>query len=482
MIAGTRSETTRGFRCAWRVAGQSFSCALKGAALAGAVALGMAVAPGAGAQTLADAFAAAYENSNLLEQRRALLRAADEDVSRESAALLPVVNFVSQANISGPERNHADSHWSGSIALSMDLTVFDNGVTRLAQEVAKETVLGLRAALLQVEQQVLLDAVQAYMEMIRATQFVSLRENNVELITEELRAAEDRFEVGEATRTNVSIAEARLSAARGNLAAAEGDLAVARETYRSVVGSYPGELEWPASPPVTANSEDNAKRIAVRTHPWIKEAQRSVNAAEVTVRRARAALGLTVTTGLNLSMNDQSVHGYSANLRASLPVFRGGWDATLRQAEARRDAARADLLQSVVNVELGVGTAWSRLQVSAARTEASAQQVTASQLAYDGAREEARFGSRTTLDVLNAEQELLDARSSHISAQIEQYVSQYSLLSAMGMLTVEDLELGIVTYDPADYYGVVNSGHNPLVGQSERGRQLDRVLKALDRE
>ena len=122
------------------------------------------------------------------------------------------------------------------------------------------------------------------------------------------------------------------------------------------------------------------------------------------------------------------------------------------------------------------------LQVAAARTEASMLQVTASQLAYDGTREEARFGSRTTLDVLDAEQELLDARSNQIGAEVEQYLSRYSLLSAMGVLTVEDLQLGIVTYDPVDHYNLANSGAFSVKARSERGRDLDRVLRALDRE
>jgi len=459
-----------------------FRRGLKAWLLSGAIASGAVLVQDASAETLAETLVAAYENSNLLEQRRALLRAADEDVAQAYATLLPVVNFVTQANTSGPERNNDDRHWSGSLALSMDLTVFDNGVTGFAAEAAKETVLGLRAALIGIEQQVLLDAVRAYMEVIRATQSVALRENNVELITEELRAARDRFDVGEATRTDVSIAEARLSAARGNLAAAEGDLAVAHETYKAIVGQRPNDLEWPVPVPATADSEEDAKSVAVRTHPRIKEAQRSVNAAEANVRRAHAARGFNVTTGLNLSIDDQSDHSYGAGLRATLPLYRGGLKSALRQMEARRNAARAALLQSVIDVELGVGTAWAMLRVSAARTEASMRQVTASRLAYEGVREEARFGSRTTLDVLDAEQELLDARSILIGSEVEQYLSRYSLLSAMGVLTAEDLGLGVVTYDPADHYNLANSGPRPFGSRSGRGRDLDRVLRALNRQ
>ncbi len=460
------------------VSDRRFTRSLRGLIFAGVV-----FAPNVHAESLTEALAAAYGNSNLLEQRRALLRAADEDVAQAYATLQPVVNFVSQANTFGPEENKGSGeHWSGSLAVSAELTLFDNGVTRLAAAAAKETVLGLRAALIQVEQQTLLDTVRAYMEVIRATQFVSLGNNNVQLITEELRAARDRFDVGEVTRTDVSIVEARLSAARGNLVAAEGDLMIARETYRSIVGNYPDDLEFPDSPPSTASTEDVAKGVAVRGHPRIEEARRDVSAAEAIRRRAEAAFGLNVTTGVEISINDRSEHGYGANLRASLPLYRGSYSSALRQLDARREAARANLLQSVVDVELGVGTAWARLQVSIARTDASQRQITASELAYEGTREEARFGSRTTLDVLNAEQELLEARSNLISAEVDQYVSRYSLLHAMGVLTVKDLELGVVTYDPADYYNSTNSRRDPGEFKSERGRDLDRVLEALGRK
>ena len=145
---------------------------------------------------------------------------------------------------------------------------------------------------------------------------------------------------------------------------------------------------------------------------------------------------------------------------------------------ARRDAARSGLLQSVVDVKLGVGSAWANMAVAAARTEASRRQVRASQMAYNGVREEAKLGSRTTLDVLNAEQELLDARTALITAETQQYVSVYTLLSAMGLLTSQHLNLGILTYDPADYYKFATT-QDPMRVTSKRGENLDRVLRFL---
>lgn len=439
-------------------------------------------APSARAESLSDALIAAYKNSNLLSQQRALLRAADEDVVQAAAALKPVVNFIAQSSFSSPAGGQTpSSNWSHALSLDADLTLYDNGVSRYSKDAAKETVLGLRSGLQQIEQRVLLDTVVAYMEMIRAAQSVSLGQNNVRLITQELRAARDRFEVGEVTRTDVSIAEARLAASRGNLAAAQGDLEIAREDYKAKVGNYPGNLRWPTTPKIKARTENEAKAFAVRYHPSVDEAQRNVNAAEANVLRAKAAIGPTVTAGATYTVREglSESDGFSANVRATVPIYRGGTLKSLtRQAVARRDASRAGLLQTVVDVKFSVGQSWASLAVAAARTEASRRQVRASQVAYNGIREEAKFGSRTTLDVLNSEQELLDARSNLITAEVQQYVSLYSLLASMGLLTAEHLNLGIVTYDPADYYNYATT-QDPMHKISKQGAALDRLLKRI---
>ncbi|MCG6903452.1 MAG: TolC family outer membrane protein [Rhodobacter sp.] len=450
-----------------------------------AFAVAVFTSTGAVAETLTDAFVSAYKTSNLLVQNRALLRAADEDVVQSRAALLPVIGFVTQASFRSPATGSFGvkiDNWSGAMALNLSLTLYDNGVTRYSTDAAKETVLGLRAALLQVEQQVLFSTVQSYMEMIRAAQAVSLGQNNVRLITQELRAARDRFEVGEVTRTDVAIAEARLAAARGNLAANLGDLEVARESYKAVVGRYPGNLRWPSSPPMTARSEDAVKAIAVRNHPSLEEAQRQVNVSEANVLRARAAMGPNVTTSLRGQVDDSFDKDFSANLTLNVPIYQGGARrSVLYQAIARRDAARSNLLQAVVQIKQNAGVAWSNLSVAVAQTEASRRQVRASQVAYNGVREEATLGSRTTLDVLNAEQELLDARSTLIAAEVQQYVSVYALLASMGLLTAEHLNLGVVIYDPAEYYRFTTT-RDPLRVLSPQGKRLDGVLRALRRD
>lgn len=450
----------------------------------GALALALAAsAQATRAESLTDALIAAYKHSNLLEQQRALLRAADEDVVQARAGLLPVVNFLGNVTYTDDSEftgTPTFEFWTAFVALNAELTVYDNGVTKYATDAAKETVLGLRGALLQVEQDVLLGAVVAYMDMIESTQSVQLQRNNVRLITQELRAARDRFEVGEVTRTDVSLAEARLAAARGALAASIGTLEVARETYKARVGHYPGNLRWPTTPRLAARTEDKAKAVAVRTHPSILQQQHNVNAAEAIILRAKAALGPRVVLEATARVDEEYHSTLQSSATLSVPIYSGGTlRSAIRQAVANRDGSRAGLLQTVVGVKLNVGTAWANLSVAAAQTEAARRQVRASEVAYRGVREEAKFGARTTLDVLDAEQELLDARNALIEAEVQQYVSTYTLLSSMGLMTAKQLGLGIVTYDPIEYYNHVNGNGRPKAVVSSRGQALDRVLRSL---
>jgi outer membrane protein len=446
------------------------------AAAATGAALLSASGPAALAETLTDALVDAYVHSNLLAQNRALLRAADEDVAQAVATLRPVIEWAAQATYNQPRP--VSDNYNAALSLSAQMTLYDFGRGRAAIDAAKETVLATRDALLQVEQNVLLTAVQAYMEVIRAARFVELRRGNVRLITTELRAARERFEVGEVTRTDVSIAEARLAAARSALAAAEGDYNLAREAYKAATGEYPQNLVRPSVPPLTAQSLDEARAIAVRTHPLIAQRQREVTVAELNVARARANLRPNLTGGATANVDRRGNTNLSANVTLGQTLYAGGaLSSALRQAMALAEAERAELLQAVVTVKQNVANAWSALAVAMASTEAGQRQVRASTVAYEGVREEAKLGARTTLDVLNAEQELLDARAALIQAEIQQFVAVYTLLARMGLLTAAHLGLGIVTYDPAAYYNAVDDA--PLRHVSPQGEKLDRVLKSL---
>ncbi len=448
----------------------------------GIVAILALTAPAAQAETLADALIAAYRNSNLLDQNRAVLRAADEDVAIAVSSLRPVIAFAAQAGYSrteffnGAGNRTVNDGLSSSLSLTGDLTLIDFGRNRLAIDVAKESVLATREALVNVEQSVLLDAVQAYVDVGLAQEIVILRQSNLRLIGQELRAAQDRFEVGENTRTDVSIAEARLAASDASLAAAEGDLRLARESYKAATGAYPGRLAALPPLPKTASSLQDAQAVAQRTHPSIRQAQHEVTAADLNVTRGKANLKPSLSARASVSVDNDGLDSESLSLNLSQTLYAGGrLSALYRQTLAGRDQARARLHQTSLLVAQNVGNAWSNLLVSAASIEASGLQITAAQAAFDGFREEAALGARTTLDVLDAEQELLDARASRLQAEAQRYTGIYVLLSSMGLLTADHLRLGIPTFDPAAYYNAVKTAP----ATSAQGRKLDRILEKI---
>ncbi|BAQ68977.1 type I secretion outer membrane protein, TolC family [Rhodovulum sulfidophilum] len=448
-----------------------------GTALSATLALGAVGA--AQAETLTDALIAAYKNSHLLDQNRALLRAADEDAAQALATLRPVIAFAMTGNYTDPASAANGLENTNALAeLTATLTVYDGGQNRMALDATKETVLATRAALIGVEQDVLLSAVQAYMDVFAALQTVSLAQNNNRLIAEELRATEDRFEVGEVTRTDVSLAQSALAEARSNLVAANGQLATARESYKLAVGHYPDTLSGIPNLPSIPTSPEGARSVAVKTHPDIVQAQHNVTVSELNLARSKAAQGPSLTASVGYQRDDNSEEGYQAQLKLSQTIYAGGkLYAAERQAVANMQATRAGLLQTVRLVELDVGNAWSSLAVARAQVSASDQRIRAAQLAFDGTKEEARLGARTTLDVLDAEQDLLDARTARVEAEATQYTAIYSVLASMGLLTAEHLGLGIPTYDPNAYYNAVSSAPP----KSLQGGKLDRVLQSIGR-
>ena len=459
------------------------------AAVAG-VCLALALPVQARADSLADALADAYRNSGLLEQNRAVLRAADEDVAIAVSKLRPVVRWLGDVTRTfGDARNRGlttnAEGTSVSLALSGELLLWNGGRSQLEIDIAKETVLATRQSLISVEQLVLQRAVEAFMDVRSRYEIVALRRNNIRVITEELRAARDRFEVGEVTRTDVALAQARLAEARSNLAQAEGDLAIAIEDFRAAVGRAPGNLTPPPVMKMPARSVEAAKAIAMRTHPDIRGVQFSVTAADLAVMLARAATQPEVRLTGRLSVsedfgNDDYSRAGSIGIETGAVIYQGGQlRALTRKAMAQRDARRGELLDTQRVVAQNVGTAFAQVQVAQAALAAVDEQIRAARVAFRGVREEATLGARTTLDVLNAEQELLDAQANRITAASNELKAYYGLLRAMGLLTVENLKLNVPQYDPTAYYNMVKDAPSAI---SEQGKQLDRVLQKLGKQ
>ena len=427
------------------------------------------------AETLSQALSDAYMNSGLLAQNRAVLRAADEDVAQATAQLLPVISWAASMNSQAPRAVGAD-RITASLALNAELTLYDGGANRLAIEAQKELVLASRQSLRDIEQQVLFRAVQAYMSVRSSAEFVRLRENNVRLLTQEQRAAQDRFDVGEVTRTDVALAQARLAAARSLLTSAQGDRKQAAAEFVAAVGRAPGQL-IPVSPAPVSSRESEAAAIAVRNHPNILEAQHSVAATELGIQRAESATKPQVKLNAQIGLDQDFNSGRSIGLSFGGPIYSGGaLPSAVRQVMAQRDQARAGLHLTTTAVRQQVANAYAVLQVSRASLSSSDQQVSAALVAFEGIREEATLGARTTLDVLNAEQELLNARANTITAQEAEVNASYAVLSSMGLLTADHLKLPVQQYDPSAYYNLVKDAPAAL---SQQGQALDRVLRAI---
>lgn len=443
-----------------------------------AIALTIFATP-AQATSLADALAMAYTHSNLLDQNRALLRATDEGVEQALAALGPVVEFVTQAVVNSDQA----PDYRLSVALQASLTLYDFGRGELSVQAAQAQVNATRAALVGLEQSVLFGAVQAYLDLFSKTQAVQLQRNNLRVITEQRRAAQQRFELGDSTRTDVALADARLAAARLSLTAAEGDVAVAREVYRLSIGHYPGGLSTPPSLPRLPATLTEATGTARRHHPSITQAQYQVSAADIVHEIAQTQRYGTVSGSLAAQAQSQSVSGFdssgadlTASIRWGVPIYTSGrLESGARESLARAEAARAALHQTVAGVEQAVASNWARLAVARAQLSTSDLQIAAAQAALDAVSAEAELGSRTTLDVLDAEQDLLDARTARIQSTVSVHLAAYALLESTGQLTVTSLGLGVPSYDVDAYSGVIRAQRSPFV-PSVQGRQLDRIM------
>ncbi|MDB6182378.1 TolC family outer membrane protein [Paracoccus fistulariae] len=459
--------------------------------------LGVTVAIPAQADTLADAMVAAYRHSALMDQNRAVLRAADEDVATAISGLRPVLQWVASHTVSKSEGTFQTltgidkdyfTRRSTSIQLAAEMTLYDWGRSQLAIDGAKEQVLATRQALVAVEQDVILAATSAFFQVRSAMEQVELQENSVQVLSRERQAAQDRFDVGEITVTDVAQADAQLAATQATLVSAQGDLQIAREGYLAATGRPGTNLSAPPALPKLPASIEAARQLAQKNHPLIKQYQRQAAASEIAVAAAAAErnptlsanAGIGVTRSFdNLTQDYENGNSASVGLQLSQTIYSGGrLPAVHRQAMANRDRARAVLLNASRQVNQAVGEAWANIQVARAQIGAIDEQISAAQQAYDGVREEAMLGARTTLDVLDAEQALLSARADKITAEANLQLAHYQLLSSMGLLTVEHLKLGIPTYDPSQYYNAVRDAPHT----SKQGRDLDRVLRAIGRE
>lgn len=440
-----------------------------GAVLAGSVSL-IAMAAPAWGQSLEDTLIMAYNSNPTLQAERASLRAIDEGRVQAMAGRLPTVS--ADASIS---RQHVESQSTFVIgddqvqsnstsdatpknySITASQLIYGGGQVSGAIDQATAQIMAGRESLRSVEQTVLVDAVTAFMNVRRDSRVVEIRRNNAEVLAQHLQAARDRFEVGEITRTDVAQAEARLSGAQAELSAAQSQLAVSRAAYERVTGQPPATLEEPPALPGMPDSLADAAEFAYQSSPQLLAAQFSEESARHAIRIARSNLRPEVTLSASASAaRDSSFSGderdsTSVTGRVSIPIFTGGLNRSrVRAAVAQEEQARHQVRQARRQVTEGVTNAWSNYVTSLAVIESSQQAVRANEIALDGVEQEAYVGIRTTLDVLDAEQELLNSRLTLVTAERDSYVAGYQLLQAMGLVSAEQLGLAVDVYDPAE--------------------------------
>jgi len=415
----------------------------------------------------------AYQNNPSLNAQRAALRVIDENVPQALSGYRPKVGFTAlggynyeaatqQFPIAGvlTTTTFANQFISRQVGLSGTQTLFNGFQTANHTRQAESQVDGARETLRVTEQQVLLDAATAYMNLLRDGAILELNQNNVQVLTEQLKQTRDRFNVGEVTRTDVAQAGSRLAAGRSALLGAQSNYVTSQANYRRVIGVNPGK-QAPGTPVDRLSPNTLPKAIAQgeAQSPSVLAAIYGVDVAELGVKISEGALypNLSVTASGTYGVQPafETIKSTQASVigQLTVPIYQGGAEySAIRQSketlgqqrltlDINRDQARATVVQS-----------WGQLDAAKAQIESTTAQVNSAEIALNGVREEARVGQRTTLDVLNAQQELVNARVALVTAQHDRVVASYTLLAAVGALSMQRLGLDVVVYDPMVHY------------------------------
>ncbi|MEM1344988.1 MAG: TolC family outer membrane protein [Pseudomonadota bacterium] len=434
-------------------------------AVLGLAALALALPPAAPqAESLADVMVEAWTNSPDLRNQRAQIRVASENAAIARAGGRPTVQGdialgVERSNAPGFTVSGGEVVFPTTLALTATQPLYTGGQVFNQTEAAEKRITVQEAVLVSTEQQVLLEAITAFSDVRRDLFLLDVAENNVRVLTEQLRAAQERFEVGEVTRTDVEQARASLAASRSNLAATQGQLQISRETFADVVGRAPEDLDPPPPLPDLPETLEMAVQIAGENEPNLRAARIERDASGSDVRAAIGTLLPQVSLQGQLAQTNDVDDGFTSSrtgsltLNITIPFYTGGANyAGVRQAQAGVEGAEAAITDAIRGAIRGVGVSWSQLEVARASIQAGRLEVRAAELAFEGVTEEAKVGARTTLDVLDAEEDVLRARSNLISSERDEYVAAYQLLSAMGMLTVDHLGLETGVEPPAESY------------------------------
>ncbi|MFC3693642.1 TolC family outer membrane protein [Chenggangzhangella methanolivorans] len=447
------------------------------------------------AQTLEQALSRAYLANPTLNSQRASVRATDEQVPQALSGYRPIINATGDVGVQRSSTKLDDSG-SGAIpdlsafnrrqraqiggllselgssptkgtayprgvGIQGQQTIYDGQQTYNRVRTAESNILGAREQLRNSEQNVLFDAAQAYMDVLRDYAILDVRKNNVDVLQEELRAARERFNVGEVTRTDTAQAEAAVEGARTAVSQAEANLNTSRATYRQIVGEDIGRPRAAKSiDKLLPKSLGSAINLSQAQHPAILAAFHGVDAATLQIRVLEGALlpQLGVEAAFSRRWDDSLQQPGRTTVgslvgRLTIPIYQGGSEySSVRQAKETAGQRRLEADISRDQVRQAVVSAWGNVESTTAQISSAQAQIEANQVALNGVREEAKVGQRTTLDVLNAQQLVLDSRVTLIQAQHDRVVASYALMSSVGWLTAAKLGLAVAKYDPNVHY------------------------------
>jgi outer membrane protein len=432
------------------------------------VTAGLAIVQSASAQSLSEALSAAYNNNPTLLAARASLRATDEGVPQALSNWRPTVNVTGEygrqrQEFQPPSASNPDQILTPNTkSLTLSQPLYRGGRTEAATDSAEALVLAGRQDLAATERRVLLDAVTAYMDVVQNQAVLELNRNNEEVLRRQLEAVRERFRVGEITRTDVAQSESRLSRATADRISAEGALVSSRAVLARVIGEMPRVLTQPPPLPQLPVSEEEALAIAFDENPDLLGARFREVAAKNDVRTASGALLPTIS--LNGTLTDASessrrnlgTETAKVAVQLTMPLYEGGavYSQT-RQRKQTHNQRRIQVEEQRRAVRQSVVQAWENLSTARSNIVARRAQVEAARIALEGVQQEAEVGSRTTLDVLDAEQESLDARVAEVRSRRDEYVAGFTLASAVGRLNARQLTLPVEYYDPETNYNRV---------------------------
>ena len=418
----------------------------------------------ASADTIESALAKAYMNNPDFNAQRAALRATDEGVQRARAGLLPSVSASSSLGRQSSTYNSSNEVLSPrTLGVSVTQSLYNGARVTNQIDQSEKSVLAAREQLRSVEQKVLFGASSGYMAVVRDTAVLKVRQANINVLKEQLRQTEDRFNVGEVTRTDVAQVSAQLAAAEAERSAAQASLASSVASYQQIIGSMPDALA-DAVPLVNMvpTSLDQALLIGQADHPDIRAARFSVDIAAAGVKIAQGellpslSLKGSLTHANDYKSADDEYNDASIVASLTIPLYEGGEvHARVRQLKETLGQRRLEADSALRAVIAEISSAWSHYITSQARIKAAETQIEAATVALNGTREEAKVGQRTTLDVLIADQTLLGAQVNLVTAQTDRVVASYRVLSSVGKLSANSLGLKVKGYDAKVHYDKV---------------------------